>query len=289
MDWMRRILQGGKPSLQPGEGSLEERQSRLKQTTARGFAAYTFAGSAREGSSAKFADLNDLFKKVGKVTRELYALSTKIQPSYSLPLPLQKTLDELKNPVKATISRKELETLYDKLVVLEEKLEERLELESKKRKTIPPAALLWGDIVAKMDPFHTGMNGKNGRAQTTRRYAGIGPVAGGAGLVECATVTSAVNSAIRQACFTTGRGMVLEVYTGVSKSEGHAHGLYKEGGDLYLFLDPNFGVFRYREERVRAAMEYLWVNGGDSEKGYYPEEESSPSGHYAYTTFAKDS
>lgn len=134
MDWMRRILQGGKPSLQPGEGSLEERQSRLKQTTARGFAAYTFAGSAREESSAKFADLNDLFKKVGKVTRELYALSTKIQPSYSLPLPLQKTLDELKNPVKATISRKELETLYDKLVVLEEKLEERLELESKSEK-----------------------------------------------------------------------------------------------------------------------------------------------------------
>ena len=83
--------------------------------------------------------------------------------------------------------------------------------------------------------------------------------------------------------------MALEVYTGVSKSEGHAHGLYNEGGDFYLFLDPNFGVFRYREECVRAAMEYLWVNGGDTGKGYYPEEKSFPSGHYAYTTFAKES
>jgi hypothetical protein len=81
--------------------------------------------------------------------------------------------------------------------------------------------------------------------------------------------------------------MVLEVYTGDGKSEGHAHGLYKEGDNLYLFLDPNFGVFRYQEERVRAAMEYLWVTGGDSKKGYYPEEESFPAGRYAYTTFAR--
>jgi hypothetical protein len=180
MDWMRRILQGGKPSLQPGEGkTAEERLSRLKQTTTRGFAAYTVAGSVREQSIKKFDDLNNLFIKVGKVTRELYNLSRKKQTSYTLPLPLQKTLNELKNPVKATISRSELETLYEKVCELEGKLEKRLELESEKRKTIPPAALLWGGIVAKMDPLHTGMNSKHGRGQTTRRYAGIGPVAGG--------------------------------------------------------------------------------------------------------------
>lgn len=179
VDWLRRILQGGKASLQPGEGSLEERQSRLKQTAARGFAAFTFAVSAREDSKTKFASLNDLYEKVGKVVRELYTLSTKIQPSYPLPLEMQKTLVELKNPVKPTITRTELETLYEKLSVLEDNLKARLEGESTKRLNIPPAAMLWGDIVAKMDPFHAGMSSRNGRALTTRSYAGIAPVDGG--------------------------------------------------------------------------------------------------------------
>jgi hypothetical protein len=141
-----------------------------------------------------------------------------------------------------------------------------------------------------MDPFHTGMNSENGRDQTRRPYAGIKPVAGAAGFLECSTLALAVNSAIEKACFTEGRGMILEVLTGTGRSEaGHAHGLYKEGDDLYLFLDPNFGVFRYSKARVSEAMAYLWVNGGDTGIGYYPEDKSFPSGHYSYTTFAKAS
>ena len=108
--------------------------------------------------------------------------------------------------------------------------------------------------------------------------------------MESATLALAVNSAIEKACFTKGMGMILEVLTGTGRSEdGHAHGLYKEGDDLYLFLDPNFGVFRYSKARVSEVMAYLWVNGGDTGKGYYTEEKSFPSGHYAYTTFAKES
>ena len=69
--------------------------------------------------------------------------------------------------------------------------------------------------------------------------------------------------------------------------EGHAHGLYKESDDSYLFLDANFGVFRYRRARISEAMSYLWIDGGDEKIGYYPETKTFPVGQYTYITFGK--
>jgi hypothetical protein len=247
MDCMRRILQGAKGSLLPEK----DQRPRLKQTAARGFEAYTVTGSLLAESKATFADRNALFIRVGKATRELHTISTTAKDSYNLPSFIQQTLKLINVPVKATISRKELEDAFKKASEFENTFEKFIEGEAGKRKAIPPAALLWGGIVAKMDPFHTGMNSENGRDQTRRPYAGIKPVAGAAGFLECSTLALAVNSAIEKACFTEGRGMILEVLTGTGRSEaGHAHGLYKEGDDLYLFLDPNFGVFRYSKARV---------------------------------------
>lgn len=288
MDWMRRILQGAKGDLRPEAAGRadKERISRLRQTTARGFKAYAVVETLLQNSKKGYEDLKLVYANFSQLSRELYALSKVVQPTYVLTSPLKEKLK------KETLTRKELEALYDSVCAKQADLDKTLTPEEEQRQQLPPAALLWGGIVAKMDPFHAGMNEQFSRGQTRRRYAGIGPVKDGAARGAHLTVTAALNWALGQSCFSTGRGMIFEVLTTEDPTdnrseEGHAHGLYKENNDSYLFLDANFGVFRYPQASLCTAVAYLWENNDVTGEAYYPENKMHPIGQFSYTTFAK--
>lgn len=76
--------------------------------------------------------------------------------------------------------------------------------------------------------------------------------------------------ALRSPHFTLGRGMALGV--GSSKGPGHKHALvYQEDGPAkYVWIDPNYGVWRMTREKLLEAVRFLYDETGQpGEKGVY--------------------
>jgi hypothetical protein len=105
--------------------------------------------------------------------------------------------------------------------------------------------------------------------------------------IHTSTTRAAAQQATKSGHFTVGRGMVfglLEVY----KREGHSLGMYRLDDDNYLWLDPNYGVWKMEDLEIHEAMEFLFdKTGEDGEKGVYQEFGGNDPTGFEYTIWEK--
>ena len=106
--------------------------------------------------------------------------------------------------------------------------------------------------------------------------------------IPASTTRAAAEQATRSAQFTVGRGMVFGLFGLGDKGEGHSLGMYRLDDDNYLWLDPNYGVWKMGELGIHEAMEFLFDKTGlDGEKGVYQENgDKNPTG-FEYTIWEK--
>jgi hypothetical protein len=106
--------------------------------------------------------------------------------------------------------------------------------------------------------------------------------------IPASTTRAAAEQATRSAQFTVGRGMVFGLFGLGYKGEGHSLGMYRLHNDNYLWLDPNYGVWKMEDLDIHEAMETLFDKTGEpGEKGVYQEfGDNDPTG-FEYTIWEK--
>lgn len=97
------------------------------------------------------------------------------------------------------------------------------------------------------------------------------------------TTAEAVGQALRNKHFTSGRAMVFGI---LGRNIAHSLGLYHTSKGVYLWMDPNYGVWYLDQPNVVTAMKYLFdATGKPGEAGVYQENEKGTPTGFEYSVW----
>jgi hypothetical protein len=285
LEWLRRVLQGGNASLihQGNKDKVSRAIEKVKMSyrAQRTTKDPVLPKTKEEVSYEEWQRLKDHF--IDLVNRDQNRQEFTLGPNA---VALAKKCFDTSLPMP--LSRNTMNALIDLFKTQEDAKCKAYDDSISARTGKSRAVVGWVNVVGDLDKARQIIrNQTTGRTQTKRAYAGIRPLESeSTSWYEGDSPASAVLEALMATGFATGKGMIFDVGTG--PSTGHAHGLYREAEDRFLFLDPNFGVFRYDQQSVLQVMDYLWLNGGTTKKGINSESDLVCNGFYRYSLFERN-
>lgn len=285
MEWLRRVLQGGKNTLNPSK--LEEER----------YAARTAIGvKAFEWLSQRYRYTGGIYNTRLDEANELTSLLEEARDTHPGDIPLSPEILQLwtkvtGSPLPVNFFTQTSMAGVLALVEKHQKAERYKEYEAHMMSTDRPPmpTVLWGDaaLLKDLDAHHAGIRAMYDRKPTKKPFSGIRCVEDQNGWKKkYTTPQNAMHAAAQSTHFTQGMGMMFVVWQ--QDGGSHAHGVYNlKDKEYYLFLDPNFGVWAWPYRGLLEGMKYLWLDGGDTSIGIYPENDAKPNGMYEYTLWEK--
>ncbi|HWE00478.1 MAG TPA: YopT-type cysteine protease domain-containing protein [Bryobacteraceae bacterium] len=244
-DWLRRLIQGGKPWYDPtkqGRSEQEVEQRREAQTLRMANIQLNTGGKAVPATTSQTR-----MRAVSSQLLQIYNSHLGLE-ELSIAADIMVSLQEFYNFQLSPNGRYNTGWISDIIDGLAASI------------TPSDPNLSFGTVAAQLDGQFRQARLTAGRSQTKRPFSGITPTLTETPYISYQGLAAANTAIITAAGFNNGCGQIaaFQIHLANGSLSGHAVAIYRYGNDEYDLFDPNYGIFRYSRAGVGQAIDHLF-------------------------------
>jgi hypothetical protein len=252
-DWLRRVIQGGKPWYDPAErrandaraahSDEEAERRRVAQTMRMGNVQLNTGGGLAVPATTRQARLRSVRTQLVQIYNPNRQLQT-----LTVPADVIRSLQEFFQINISADGRYNTATILDLINRLLAQI------------TPNDPDLSFGAVAQTLDGQFNQARAEAGRNPTNKPFSGITPTLTETQYVSYAGFAPAINAITTAAGFDNGCGQIagFQIHLPNGGLSGHAVAMYRYNNNSYDFFDPNYGIFRYSRAGLGQAIDHLF-------------------------------